>query len=65
MCRKSRLIVISYQLSNILAIFFINNHGFGKIDIAILVIGAPTKIIVTAVHGARTAFALNVLMAIS
>ena len=44
--------------------FIINNYGFGKIDVAILVLGAPTKIIVTAVHGARTAFALNVFVPI-
>ena len=57
---------ISYQLSNILTIFFfINNYGFGKIDVAILVLCAPTKIIVTAVYGARSTFTLNIFMAIS
>ena len=45
--------------------FIINNYGFGKIDVAILVLGAPTKIIVTAVHSARSALTLNVFMAIS
>ena len=56
---------VSYQLSNILAIFFIiNNYEFGKIDVAILVLCAPTKIIVTAVHGARATFTLDIFMTV-
>ena len=57
--------LICYQRSNILFFVLVRSRfGYGKINIAILIPKAPTQIVMSAVHGARTAFALNVLMAI-
>ena len=56
---------ICYQRSNILLfMFFRNSFCFRQIDIAILISKAPTQIIVTAVHGACTAFTGHILMSV-